>query len=122
MDSLEPFYPERMASRILGQGDVLSLYEKAEQAIKASVHLNAEDAEATMKRLMANKFDFNDFLTQFKTMNNMGGAQIMKLMPGMSKCPGVDLRLATTSCVNLQERASPDILAKSAARRRRIAQ
>lgn len=38
-----------------------------------------------MKRLMANKFDFNDFLTQFKTMNNMGGAQMMKLMPGMAK-------------------------------------
>jgi len=47
--------------------------------------LQAEDAEANMKRLLANKFDFNDFLAQYKTMNNMGGAQIMKLMPGMSK-------------------------------------
>uniref|UniRef100_A0A7S3VP79 signal-recognition-particle GTPase n=1 Tax=Dunaliella tertiolecta TaxID=3047 RepID=A0A7S3VP79_DUNTE len=125
MDSLEPFYPERMASRILGQGDVLSLYEKAEQAIKA------EDAEATMKRLMANKFDFNDFLTQFKTMNNMGGAQIMKLMPGMSKISEKQLYQmekelkSYESMINVmqeEERASPDILAKSAARRRRIAQ
>ena len=47
--------------------------------------VQADDVEANMKRLMANKFDFNDFLTQYKTMNNMGGARIMKLMPGMNK-------------------------------------
>lgn len=41
-----------------------------------------------MKRIMANKFDFNDFLTQFKAMNNMGGAQVLKLMPGMNKVCG----------------------------------
>lgn len=49
-----------------------------------------------MKRLMANKFDFNDFLTQYKTMNNMGGAQMMKLLPGFSKVRAVSVCLRST--------------------------
>ncbi|EFJ41797.1 hypothetical protein VOLCADRAFT_98179 [Volvox carteri f. nagariensis] len=99
MEALEPFYPERMASRILGMGDVLTLYEKAEAAIKE------EDAKAVMDRLMEEKFDFNDFLNQWKSMNNMGGMQILKMMPGFNK-----------------ERSNPEVIIKSLARRRRVAQ
>jgi signal recognition particle subunit SRP54 len=53
--------------------------------------LQEEDAQATMKRMMENKFDFNDFLHQFKALNNMGGAQIMKLMPGFNKVMAGDM-------------------------------
>eukprot|EP00798_Chlamydomonas_sp_ICE-L_P008983 gene8983-16119_t len=66
MESLEPFYPERMASRILGKGDMMTLYEKAEAAI------TADDAEAQMNRIMSANFDFNDFLKQWQSINNMG--------------------------------------------------
>mmetsp|Transcript_6365 Transcript_6365/g.14123 ORF Transcript_6365/g.14123 Transcript_6365/m.14123 type:complete len:540 (+) Transcript_6365:46-1665(+) len=125
MESLEPFYPERMASRILGMGDVLTLYEKAAQAIKA------EEAEENMKRMMESKFDFNDFLKQWQTVNNMGGTQLMKLLPGMSKISEKQLYEAEKqfkafeSMINVmeeEERSDPDLLAKSPARRRRIAQ
>jgi signal recognition particle subunit SRP54 len=68
------------AGRILGMGDVLTLVEKAEAAIKE------EDAERMKNKMMANKFDYDDFLEQFKMITNMGPmGQVMKMMPGMSK-------------------------------------
>eukprot|EP00889_Picochlorum_renovo_P003990 jgi/Picre1/31020/NNA_006378.t1 len=60
MNAMEPFYPDRMASRILGMGDVVSLVEKAEAAIKE------EEAAEMTKKIMSAKFDFNDFLKQYK--------------------------------------------------------
>lgn len=125
MEALEPFYPERMATRILGQGDIISLVEKAEQVIKA------EDAEATMKRMMESKFDFNDFLAQMKTMSNMGGLQMMKLMPGFNKISEKQLYEAEkqlklfedmVNAMDEEERSNPDLLTKSAGRRRRVAE
>lgn len=73
------FYPERMAQRILGMGDVLTLVEKAQEAI------DQEEAEYQMKRLMSAKFDFNDFLQQYKAVTSMGSlGTVMKMLPGMN--------------------------------------
>ena len=94
LDELEPFYPDRMANRILGMGDVLSLIEKAEA-------LNAErdaskDAEMA-KRLKKGKFDFNDYLESIKAMSKMGGlSSILSMMPGMGiKSSDIDEEEAT---------------------------
>ena len=94
LDELEPFYPDRMANRILGMGDVLSLIEKAEA-------LNAErdaskDAEMA-KRLKKGKFDFNDYLESLKAMSKMGGlSSILSMMPGMGiKSADIDEEEAT---------------------------
>lgn len=126
MDALEPFYPERMAGRILGMGDVLTLVEKAEAAIKE------EDAERMKNKMMANKFDYDDFLEQFKMITNMGPmGQVMKMMPGMSKVTDKQMMAAEKKfseyerMINVmeeEERGNPDLIAKSPSRRRRIAQ
>ena len=77
LGDLEPFYPARMAGRILGMGDVLSLIEKAQ-----ATQDNAE-AEAAAKRMLANKFDLNDMLTQLQQIKKMGGAEaLLKMLPG----------------------------------------
>ena len=82
LSDLEQFYPERMASRILGMGDVLSLIEKAQDAA------DEKAAEETARRMMENKFDMNDMLAQFAQIRKMGGAGAMlSMMPGMS---GID--------------------------------
>ncbi|MGL5020872.1 MAG: signal recognition particle protein, partial [Mycoplasmatales bacterium] len=80
MDGLEEFSPERVVGRILGQGDVLGLIEKAE------LYADEMDAEDTAKRMMEGKFDLNDFLKQMKMMKKMGGlSTIMGMIPGMKK-------------------------------------
>lgn len=80
LTALEPFHPERIASRILDMGDVVSLVEKAAEAI------DQQDAENMAKRLAEGKFDFNDLLSQMKNMKKMGGlGGIMSMMPGMGK-------------------------------------
>ena len=77
---LEPFYPERMASRILGMGDVMSLIEKAQQAI------TEEDAKKMQQKMKENSFTLNDYLEQFAMLKKMGGAQaMMSMLPGMNK-------------------------------------
>ena len=77
---LEQFYPDRMANRILGMGDVLSLIEKAEQSIDISEEKSRDMAE----RMKKGKFDFNDYLESMKQMRNMGGlASILGMMPGL---------------------------------------
>ncbi len=82
LSDLEQFYPERMASRILGMGDVLSLIEKAQENISID-----EDKEKEMAaRLKKGKFDFNDYLESMKQMRNMGGlTSILSMLPGMGK-------------------------------------
>jgi len=80
MDGLELFDPERMAGRILGMGDIVSLVEKATEAI------DMEDAENSIKRLQKGKYDLNDFLKQLQQIQNMGPLEnILKLIPGASK-------------------------------------
>ncbi len=77
---LEQFYPDRMANRILGMGDVLTLIEKAEQSIDISEEKSRDMAE----RMKKGKFDFNDYLESMRQMRNMGGlASILGMMPGL---------------------------------------
>ena len=77
MDDLEPFYPERMASRILGMGDVATLLEKAQGAI------DAETASIIGKKMQKGDFDFDDFLLQAQSVRKLGGmGGMMKLIPG----------------------------------------
>lgn len=122
IDDLDEFYPDRMASRILGMGDVLSLIEKVESEI------DEKKAEETAKRLAENKFDMNDLLEQFRQIKKMGSVKsIMSMLPGMEKqLRDVDiddrqmLRVeAIITSMTLKERSKPDII--NASRRRRIA-
>ncbi len=80
LDALELFHPDRMASRILGMGDVLTLVEKAQEVY------NAEEAKQLEKKFKQNKFDLNDFLNQLRQVKKMGSmADIMSMIPGMGK-------------------------------------
>lgn len=79
LTDLEYFYPDRMASRILGMGDVLTLIEKAQEAV------TEEEAKKMQKKMLENSFTLEDFLTQFESMKRMGGAQaLVSMMPGLS--------------------------------------
>ncbi len=124
MDALEPFYPDRMASRILGMGDMMTLIEKAQQ------DFDEKKAEEMAERIKDNTFDFNDFLDQMDQINKMGPLQnLIKLIPGMNKMPGLDdLDLdnkdmdrvkAIIYSMTPEERENPDVISQS--RRRRIA-
>ena len=121
LEDLEPFYPARMANRILGMGDVLSLIEKA-QSVQ-----NDKEAEAAAKRLMENKFDMNDLLAQFQQIKKMGGAaSLLAMMPGGSQLDADSLddkalpRIeAIIYSMTPAERAKPDII--NPKRKRRIA-
>lgn len=120
---LEPFYPDRMASRILGMGDVLTLIEKAQQAI------TEEDAKKMKEKMMGNSFTLNDYLEQFAMLKKMGGAQgLMSMLPGMNKMKvseeDIDeKRIERTKAMILSmtnaERDNPSII--DAKRKRRIA-
>ena len=78
LGDIEPFYPDRMANRILGMGDVLTLIEKAQEAI------TEEDAKKMERKFRENSFTLDDFLVQFETMNKMGGiGSILSMLPGM---------------------------------------
>jgi signal recognition particle subunit SRP54 len=78
LGDLEPFYPDRMANRILGMGDVLTLIEKAQEAI------TEEDAKKMERKFRENSFTLEDYLDQFETMNKMGGIKdILSMIPGM---------------------------------------
>ena len=80
IEALQPFHPERMASRILGMGDVLTLVEKAQKEVEI------EDAEAMQKKLQDATFDFNDFVKQMRLIKRMGSlGGLIKLIPGMNK-------------------------------------
>ncbi len=123
MDALEPFHPDRMASRILGMGDVLTLIEKAQQSF------DEKKAEELEKKLRESTFDLNDFLDQFRQIRDMGSMeQLMGMIPGMK--PGAlkdaqidEKALSRTEAIILamtkKEREKPSII--NASRRRRIA-
>jgi len=124
MDALEPFYPERMASRILGMGDVLSLIEKAEKTI------DEKEAQELQQKLRRGSFDLEDLLDQLQQLKKMGTlGQVMEMIPGMSslarKLPaGVDEKQmkkveAIVRSMTPEERRNPSVIDGS--RRRRIA-
>ncbi len=80
MDALDIFYPKRMADRILGKGDIVSLVEKAQE------HFNEEEARKLQKKIKKNQFDFNDFLGQLQQVKKMGNVKdLMGMIPGMGK-------------------------------------
>lgn len=125
VDALQPFYPERVASRILGMGDVLSLVEEAEQK------LDKKQTEKLAKKFKKGKsFNLNDFLIQMQQMNSMGGvAGLMDKLPGMNQMPDgvkdkindkeIDRLQAIILSMTKQERRKPEIIKGS--RKRRIA-
>ena len=122
LDELDEFHPDRMASRILGMGDVLSLIERVES------ELDQKKAEEAAKRLKENKFDMNDLLAQFQQIKKMGSLKsILSMLPGMDKqLRDVDiddrqmLRIeAIIKSMTAKEREKPDII--NASRKRRIA-
>ena len=122
-EDLEPFHPERMASRILGMGDVLTLIEKAEQAF------SKEQAENLQKKIKERSFTLEDYLEQLESVKKMGGiGDMMKMLPGMAgkiKTEDIDEDKLMRAKVIIQsmtvkERRNPDIIKGS--RRKRIAQ
>lgn len=122
LSDLEPFYPDRMASRILGMGDVLTLIEKAQEAV------TEQQALAMKKKMMENSFTLEDYLEQFESMKKMGGAQaLISMMPGMGgkiKADDIDeKRMERTRAIILsmtkKERSDPSVINSS--RKKRIA-
>jgi signal recognition particle subunit SRP54 len=121
IDQFEPFFPERLASRILGMGDVVSLVERAAEAI------DEEEATRLEKKIRTASFDFNDFLAQFKMIRRMGPIEnILGMLPGMGNMKGFSVdekQLKRIEAIVLSmtpgERKSPEIL--NARRRQRIA-
>jgi signal recognition particle subunit SRP54 len=122
MDTLDVFYPERMAQRILGMGDITSLVEKAQ------AQFNEEEAKKLEKKIRKNQFDFEDFLTQIQQIKKMGNIKdLMGMIPGMGKSlkdveikddafKGVE---AIIQSMTIVERRNPDLLSPS--RKQRIA-
>jgi signal recognition particle subunit SRP54 len=125
VEALQPFYPDRMASRILGMGDVLTLVEKAREEVDLA------EAEKMQEKILSAKFDFTDFMKQtrlLKTMGSLGG--IMKMIPGMNKISDDQLQQGEAELkkaesmigsMTIEERKNPDLLAGSPSRRRRVA-
>jgi signal recognition particle subunit SRP54 len=125
-DALEPFYPDRLASRILGMGDVLSLIERAQEVI------DQEEAMKAQEKLQQGKFDLEDFLNAMRQLKKMGPLrQVMEMIPGFNKLAGSpDMEEALEGdqlkyveamilSMTLEERHNPDII--NGSRRKRIA-
>ncbi|HET6543344.1 MAG TPA: signal recognition particle protein [Chryseolinea sp.] len=122
MEAIDRFYPDRMASRILGMGDVVSLVEKAQEVF------NEEEAARLNKKLRKNQFDFNDFLTQLEQVKKMGNMKdLLGMIPGMGKAMK-DVNIDDNSfkpveaiirAMTLQERENPDVI--NGSRKDRIA-
>ncbi|MFZ9982001.1 MAG: signal recognition particle protein [Cyclobacteriaceae bacterium] len=113
MDAIDRFYPDRMAGRILGMGDVVSLVEKAQQTF------DEEEAERLNKKLRKNQFDLNDFLSQLEQIKKMGNMKdLLGMIPGMGKAmKDVDLDdnsfkpvEAIIRSMTMQERQNPDLI------------
>ena len=121
LNELEEFHPDRMASRILGMGDVLSIVEKAEEAI------DLEEAEKLEKQLQKNKFDLDDYLAQLKQIKKMGSlSSILKMLPIANKIKDLEvddkelLKIeAIITSMTVKERKNPNLL--NGSRRKRIA-
>lgn len=125
LDALEPFHPDRMAGRILGMGDVLTLIEKAQE------NLDRERAVELEKKIRAQQFTFDDFLDQLEQVRNMGPLdQVLSMMPGINKVKGLkntqvdEKQLSRVEAIvrsmTREEKQRPEII--NASRRRRIAQ
>jgi signal recognition particle subunit SRP54 len=122
MEAIDRFYPERMASRILGMGDVVSLVEKAQEVF------DEEEAARLNKKLRKNQFDFNDFLTQLEQVKKVGNMKdLLGMIPGMGKAIK-DINIDDNSfkpveaiirAMTMQERENPDII--NGSRKNRIA-
>lgn len=123
LGDIEPFHPERMASRILGMGDVMTLIEKAQE----NIEIDETQAGDMAKRLKNADLTLDDFLTQMQQIKKMGPLSgILKMLPGMSRIGDIDIPddalkkpEAIIRSMTLKERRHPDIL--NASRRRRIA-
>lgn len=124
LTDISVFHPDRMAGRILGMGDIKTLFDRAQE------EYDEKQAEELAEKMRANTFDFNDFLEQLDQMNNMGPLdELVKMIPGMNQIPGMkdfkvdDRDMARKRAMILsmtnEERENPDILNPS--RRRRIA-
>jgi signal recognition particle subunit SRP54 len=122
LDKLEEFHPDRMAGRILGMGDVVSLVEKAHE------HFDAQEAVKLQQKMAKGSFGFDDFLKQMQAVKKMGGIKdMLKMMPGMGEqiddldLDGAELKQmeAIVHSMTLQERRDPELIESS--RRRRIA-
>jgi signal recognition particle subunit SRP54 len=122
LDSMDVFYPERMASRILGMGDIVSFVEKAQE------QFNEEEAKKLQRKLAKNQFDFNDFYKHIQQIKKMGNLkELMSMIPGMSKMMqninlGDDAFKSIEAIIQSMtpaEREHPDII--NASRRKRIA-
>lgn len=121
LSDLEPFYPDRMASRILGMGDILTLIDKAQ------ADFDEEKAKEMTRKMKKAEFDFNDLLDQYHQMQKMGGlSSIMSMMPGMGQLKGVEFDddafkgvEAIIYSMTPAERANPSLINPS--RKRRIA-
>ena len=122
MEAIDVFYPDRMASRILGMGDVVSLVEKAQQSF------DEKEAKKLNKKIRQNKFDFDDFLSQLEQIKKMGNVKdLLGMIPGMGKAmKGLDIDddafvpiEAIIKSMTKDERANPDII--NGSRRKRIA-
>ncbi|MDY0074367.1 MAG: signal recognition particle protein [Acholeplasmataceae bacterium] len=125
MDTFEVFHPERMASRILGMGDVLTLIEKATDAI------DEDEAKSMMEKLMSDTFNYNDLMKQFKMIKRMGSiSKILGFMPGLGQVKQAmsqvddkqfDKMSALISSMTEHERKDPKLVDSSSRRRERIA-
>lgn len=125
LDNLEPFHPDRMASRILGMGDVLSLIEKAQDA------LDEEKTRALEEKLRKSEMDFEDFLTQLEQVQNLGPLdKLLELVPGMGSIKGqlgnidtngkeIKRTKAIIQSMTIEERRNPQII--NGSRKKRIA-
>ena len=125
VEALQPFHPERMASRILGMGDVLTLVEKAQKEVEIA------DAEIMQRKLQEATFDFSDFVKQMRMIKRMGSlGGLIKMIPGMNKIDDGMIKSgedqlkrieAMIGSMTPQERSKPELLASQPSRRRRIA-
>ena len=124
LDQLEVFHPERMASRILGMGDVMTLVDKVTQ------NIDEDDMMGLMEKMMSGKFNYNDYIKQLKMIKRMGSlGGILKLIPGVGKAlkgQEVDEKQlvyveAMISSMTKEERKNPRLIEQSSSRRRRIA-
>ena len=119
VENFEPFHPERIAQRILGMGDIVSLVEKAAE------NIDKEEMEDMVKKIAKGKFDLEDFANQLKQMGKMGGVSgLLSMMPGVSKAQKlmaenkisnsmIDKQIAIISSMTKKERADPDIIKAS---------
>ena len=125
VEALQPFHPERMASRILGMGDVLTLVEKAQKEVELA------DAEIMQKKLQEATFDFSDFVKQMRLIKRMGSlGGLVKMIPGMNKIDDGMIKSGEDQLMRIEamigsmtpsERNQPELLAAQPTRRSRVA-